>query len=80
MWFLADGRLQSVHLSVPRTLYIDYDDAAAGGSEGRGGSAVSSSLATLLGGGQVVSRVLPGGLKPQSVLQVGQIVVCALMS
>lgn len=63
MWFLAEGRLQSVHLTVPRTLYIDYDAGTAGADDGL-------QAAAALMGGRAVSKVLPGGLKPQTILQV----------
>ena len=57
VWFLAEGRLQSVHLTVPRTLYIDtsqpdHPDLAA--------------ITT------PVAKTLPGGSKPQTVLQVSR--------
>ena len=73
MWFLAEGRLQSVHLTVPRTLYIDYDDAgrasALEGASAAAGQQAGVAVA-LAGGGVAVSKVLPGGLKPQLVMQV----------
>ena len=73
MWFLAEGRLQSVHLTVPRTLYIDYDDAgrasALEGASAAPGQQAGVAVA-LAGGGVAVSKVLPGGLKPQLVMQV----------
>jgi hypothetical protein len=65
MWFLAEGRLQFVHLIVPRTLYIDSEAAVqqqAIFASGGGGE--------LLTDCKTVSRVLPDGLKPKAVLQV----------
>ncbi|GAX75625.1 hypothetical protein CEUSTIGMA_g3069.t1 [Chlamydomonas eustigma] len=65
MWFLADGRLQYVHLTVPRTLYIDSEAAVQQQALFAGGGA-----GTLLADCRTVNRVLPDGLKPKAVLQV----------
>ncbi|KAG1663133.1 hypothetical protein FOA52_000655 [Chlamydomonas sp. UWO 241] len=53
MWFLAEERLQSVHVAVPRTLYID--------------SEVPAGQLSLLGSAPLpmVAKVPPGGRRPE---------------